>query len=146
MFPQSPLYPGQGLCGPFTYNPYANMYEPVTRIEPTPKSTLKPGYVCVTRNGHYLMVLPTEDGLCLCGDDHGPLSGWNSDLTFNPCGTSKLDIMKVYGLSKYPRFACDRSSDGRKLIWERKETKKMTVKEICDALGYDVEIVKEGEQ
>lgn len=145
MFPQNPLYPGQGLCGPFTYNPYANMYEPVTRIEPTPKSMLKSGYVCVTRNGHYLMVLPTEHGLCLCGDDYGLLDGWKDDLTIS-CGPRKLDIMKVYGLAQYPRLAYAREPDGRNLIWERKETKKMTVKEICDALGYDVEIVKEGEQ
>ena len=30
-----------------------------------------------------------------------------------------------------------------KLIWERKEKRKMTVSEICKELGYDVEIVKE---
>lgn len=144
--------------GPFCLGPDGTPIMPV-RIEsdgmviraeyeyPTTKSGLKamlrPGYVCVTRNGHYLMVLPSKYGMCLSGEDAGDLTCWDDDLTI--CGgPHKLDIVKVYGPALSPKFACTRSFADRELIWERKETKKMTVKEICDALGYDVEIIKDG--
>lgn len=116
-------------------------------IRPTPKSKLKPGYICLLRNGSYLMVLPTENcGMCLTGlDTWAPLDAWNSDLLRQYFIDRDLDVMKIFGYASYPMAARDFSSAGRGLIWERKETKKMTVKEICDALGYEVHIVKEGE-
>lgn len=68
----------------------------------------------------------------LCRFDANTLSYWGDD------------IVAVYGLT-HPKFLLDNSTEHRELLWERKEPKKMTVAEICKALGYDVEIVKEGE-
>lgn len=53
-----------------------------------------------------------------------------------------LDIVQIYR----PRYDSDVMSinlDNYKLVWERKEIKEMTMKEICEALGYDVKIKKE---
>lgn len=51
-------------------------------------------------------------------------------------------INKIY----HPKSDCYLMSKNLKnydLIWERKEVKEMTMKEICKALGYDVKIKKE---
>lgn len=70
--------------------------------------------------------------------------------------SKKTDILygsvikvEVYG---YCDFACNSlrfCTDDRPLLWtwekEKPAPKKMTVAEICKELGYDVEIVKEGE-
>lgn len=57
------------------------------------------------------------------------------------------DIMEVYGLindSKHYQDALCTSIEHRELLWSRKKPPvKMTVAEICEKLGYDVEIVKE---
>lgn len=149
MEPKYPFYPLPPLSGCGVYDTVISAFgsrPEYPLVKPTPKSMLKPGYVCVTRNGHHLMVIGTKNGMIVCGDDTGPLSVWESDLMFSSSGKDNLDIMKVYGFSNYPGHSYSCSSDGRDLIWERKEVKKMTVKEICDALGYEVEIVKEGEK
>lgn len=53
----------------------------------------------------------------------------NDDLTNNgDCG-SRLDIVKVERPRKY------------KTVYEREKARKMTVKEISEALGYEVEVV-----
>lgn len=52
------------------------------------------------------------------------------------------EVVAIYGRAP-SKFMLDNSTADRDLLWERKETKKMTVAEICAALGYDVEIVKE---
>lgn len=78
---------------------------------------------------------------CNCKGNWLGLDDFNSD------GVSRSGhyrIIAVFGFTS-PRQALDNDKFGRELLWERKEPKKMTVAEICKALGYDVEIVKEGE-
>ena len=53
----------------------------------------------------------------------------NEDLTNNGTLGSTLDIVKVQRPKKY------------KTIYEREKARKMTVKEISEALGYEVEVV-----
>ena len=56
---------------------------------------------------------------------------------------SGLSIDKVYGLSNSFNSVFSTDVAGRPLLWERKVVKKMTVAEVSEALGYEVEIVKE---
>ena len=52
------------------------------------------------------------------------------------------EVVAIYGRT-YPALLLDNSTKDRELLWERKEAKKMTVSEICKALDYEVEIVKD---
>lgn len=108
------------------------------------KSDLKVGYVVKLRKGALCMVLPNaNDEMCLSGDhDWFPVSELRDDLTNKYTDTT--DVVEVYGRCAANKYAHDLSTHRRDLLWERKEPKKMTVKEICDALGYEVEIVKDG--
>lgn len=53
-----------------------------------------------------------------------------------------LSIDKVYGLPNSFDSVFSTDVAGRPLLWERPSVKKMTVAEVSEALGYDVEIVK----
>lgn len=78
--------------------------------------------------------------------------GWMSSSSYNDDLTAKgenreFDIMKVYAQNN-GEYIDARVLDKNALkhmdkIWERKEKRKMTVSEICEELGYDIEIVKE---
>lgn len=116
------------------------------------KADLKPGYVVEMRDGSKAIICEyqpkgarkTELALMYEKGDHG----WdkfglvNDDLTWDGVVGSNHDITKVYGYSSDGYFANNTNTEFRPLLWERKEPKKMTMKEICDALGYEVEIVK----
>lgn len=119
------------------------------------KADLKPGYVVEMRDGSKAIMCEyqpkgaskTEIVLVYEKGDHG----WdrfglvNDDLTWDGVVGSNHDITKVYGYSSYGDYANSANTEFRPLLWERKEAKKMTLKEICDALGYEVEIVKESD-
>lgn len=78
--------------------------------------------------------------VCCCpNEEWWPLSRFNSD-TLEYKGDK---IVAIYGCTT-PRCLLDNSTEDRELLWERKEPKKMTVAEVCEALGHDVEIVEEG--
>lgn len=78
--------------------------------------------------------------------------GWMSSNKYNNDLTCKgkdrgYDIMEVY-VQNSGNYLDGSVLDKDALrymdkIWERKEKRKMTVSEICEELGYDVEIVKE---
>lgn len=51
------------------------------------------------------------------------------------------DIVKVFGKISY----FEEAKNTGQVLWERKEPKKMTLKEIIEKLGYDVEIIPECE-
>lgn len=105
------------------------------------KSDLEVGYVVKLRKGVLCMVLPkANDEMCLSGNhDWFPVSELRDDLTNKYTDTA--DVVEVYGRCDSSKYARDLSIYRRELLWKR-GAKKMTVKEICDALGYDVEIVK----
>ena len=73
-------------------------------------------------------------------------SRYNDDLTIK--GENKeFDIVKVYAQNNgeyIDASVLDKNAlKYMDKIWERKEKIKMTVSEICEELGYDIEIVKE---
>lgn len=121
------------------------------------KADLMPGFAVRMRDGRTAMVAVYLDGTevtrTLAYDIPGrvteghhwiSLTHYNADLTHKMI--SSCDVMEVYGFSEYGYKSLDSSNPEkcRTLLWKRSEPKKMTVKEICEALGYDVEIVKEG--
>lgn len=128
------------------------------------RDDLKAGHVVKLRNGEFRMLMPAgKDGtLIVCG---APENGWNylSCWDENFCARSQrfalgypssnaeeyasaLDIMEVYGFVRGSAFynkTGELSADNRDLLWQRIKPKKMTVKEICEKLGYPVEIIPE---
>lgn len=117
------------------------------------KSDLKAGYAVVTRDGHAGIIINTgHTELSIAYLDPSYRNGWDpvncylDDLTWGvlPCGN---DICEVFGYPGWNGALLAEHSicEHRNLLWKRKEPKKMTVAEVCEALGYDVEIVKDGD-
>lgn len=127
------------------------------------KDDLHSGYVAVLRDGRKFMVMRVGQFTKILTDGLNWTylnSGWTEELRgknyvarndylrpyveFDP----SEDIVAVYGLvtdtTKYGIAALATDSlCARKCLWRRSEPKKMTVADICKALGYDVEVVKE---
>lgn len=117
---------------------------------------LKTGMILVTEKNEYVMVLKdTKDGDIVSGDTWMPIYEDTEIVDY-------LKVKEIYQplnnkayLSKNAGFMqrnIDKTIQNNrmfpifpdyKLIWERKEKRKMTVSEICKELGYDIEIVKE---
>lgn len=112
------------------------------------KNDLYSGQLVITRNGRKYIITKTEDG-CLVGIGETPYSYYaiecncNEDLTNIHLDIS--DIMKVYGRPK-KAWECQLLNiwniEYRDLLWERDTIKEMTLSEVCEALGYEVKIVK----
>lgn len=98
------------------------------------KSDLKDGMICKTREGETFIWLDGE----LRGKNYW-CSGTLEDLT-NATNDS-LDIVTIY-ITDTPTLGdmLNVKRDTHVLIWEREETKKMTLEEIEKELGYKVEI------
>lgn len=142
------------------FDGYRPINSDVEYLEPVPfsKADLKPGYVVEMRDGRKALILPYRDvrgdcdALLMVYDapnswSWDPVDACLSDdlLWKTDNGDKSQDVIRVYGLSNVGGRAISAESvDDRPILWERKEPKKMTVKDICDALGYDVEIVKDG--
>ena len=119
---------------------------------------LKTGMRIILRNGDELIVLKEVVTPCI---DEGVVdmyistkTGWllstsyNDDLTMKNRENKEFDIMQVYaenyGEYVSARVLKDDAIENMDKIWDRKEEKrKMTVSQICEKLGYDIEIVKE---
>ena len=118
------------------------------------KSELKTGMIVTMRNGKKMTVYRD----CACSFAHpnhndvfvdaftsswSSLNSYTEDLK-NKSGYVEFDIVKVelvhypYDYNKYPNFA--KVDD---VLWTREKTKKLTVAEIENILGYKVEIVSE---
>ena len=119
---------------------------------------LKTGMILVTEEDEYVMVLKdTENGDIVSGDTWMPIY---KNIEIVDC----LKVKKIYQplnnkayLSRNAGFMERNINTSEKnaktfsfldildykLIWERKEKRKMTVTEICKELGYDIEIIKE---
>lgn len=122
------------------------------------KDDLKPGYVVEMRSGRLALILPYRDvrkekDALIMAYDAPKFGSWDpvdpcltdNLLWMNSNGADRHDIIRVYGFSSVGGHAISAgNTSSRPLLWERKETKKMTLAEVCKALGYDVEIVKDG--
>ena len=109
----------------------------------------------VAYNPHPLAVIcfdakPAPAGhLACCGaGDFWPINHFTDDLE---CRNYPAKVIAVYGYT-HPKGLLDNSTEDRELLWERKEaeepveespaaTVKMTKAEICEKLGFEVEIV-----
>ena len=106
---------------------------------------IKAGYLLVVKNlarneTYNMTVIPNAYGRlgCVCPDkEWWDIEVFDEDLNFG------FDTIEAIYDCTYNRMLMDNSTEDRKLLWERKDAKKMTVAEICAALGYDVEIVSE---
>lgn len=107
----------------------SNYYFNDDMLEPVfTKKDLRVGDRITLRNGKVGLYTGDEtyiDGLCNCHI--------NNDLTNNGSCGSELDIVKVERPRKY------------KTIYEREKVREMTIKEISEALGYEIKVVKEHE-
>lgn len=95
------------------------------------------------------MVARTSENpdVCVVKDD-GTWCVANRKSDFMQTGDNIVKV-EVYGYSAFAHRAFDFSVCTRERLWtwerEKPAPKKMTVAEVCAALGYDVEIVKGGE-
>lgn len=119
------------------------------------REDIKAGYLlaCTDLDGgrkFNMTVIPTrscfpfaKDGVLACcnkGMDWLPLSGFGSDLTHG--GRYRVD--EVYGYTS-PMRLMDNVTTDRERLWQRDDTKRMTLEEIEKALGHKVKIVKAGD-
>ena len=114
------------------------------------KELLRCGDVITLRSGEKYVYFQNFRGVTniLVSFERGfmPLASYDSDLkNILYKGSDAWDVCKIErpsysGVSPwiYEGHECDFET-----IWSRKEPARMTVAEICEALGYDVEIVKE---
>lgn len=103
------------------------------------KADLKDGMVVKHRNGDKRMVVNEA----LIGEDgYSDRNCFREDLTDRYF--KDLDIVGVYAIQEYSNFADMLSDYNLELIWERKEPKKMTVKEMKQKLeeltGEEIEV------
>jgi len=89
---------------------------------------------------------PKDGDLALCGDDfYSTLGCFDDNLTDRILGDLRIDA--VYGYTT-PSNLLDNDPELRELLWERdaeakeepEPVKRMTLEEVCEALGYAVEI------
>ncbi len=106
------------------------------------KQDLKTGMLVQFRNGKVFMVINdilVRDGkwISLCSFD--------KDLNCNSVYHDEFDIMKASKvLNGYLLMPTNWNEErlNNNLLWEREETKKMTVSEIQKELGYKIEIIE----
>ena len=106
---------------------------------------LKTGMIVKTREGKYNIVMRDfiDEGDILAGlsrnnkisETWTSLSNYSKDMTNSRF--PHIDIMSVY--SSYPYS----SDTPKKLLWERKEYKEVTMREIEEMFGCKVKIVEE---
>lgn len=121
------------------------------------KSSMYAGMVVELREGSKRLVVPSGEGLLLVGEPvWSPvrpnkftrtwlrLSDYIDGLTRKREGTTPTDIVKVW--DRIPNVthvddAFTTNTANRKLVWERDDTKRMTLEEIGKVLGHKVEVV-----
>lgn len=125
------------------------------------REDLKSGYVVKLRNGELRMVVRagrfTKVLVSPIGGWAYLSSNWGDDLKrvdlyrhnhHESVPSKSQDIMEVYGLvqsTEHYGEALICSTAYRPLLWTRTPAVKMTLEEICEKLGYEVELVPEAE-
>lgn len=122
------------------------------------KSSMYAGMVVELREGSKRLVVPSDEGLLLVGEPARvlgtvstyrrpviQLSCYIDGLTRKREGTEPTDIVKVWDRIRNSAEVDDAfttNTDHRRLIWQRDDTKRMTLEEIGKALGHKVEVVE----
>lgn len=119
------------------FNP---LYMQTVEYKEDNKIELKEGMIIECRNGNRYLLRQIDDELI--GSSNTGYIGLHYDkkLNENQYFIEDYDIMKVYASEAFILNSLF-DDDYLECIWERKETKKMTLAQISEALGYEVEVV-----
>ena len=104
------------------------------------KMELKEGMIIECRNGERYLLRKVNDELIGSNFDGWIKAIYNENLCENHYHNETFDIMKIY-ISKSLKLENLFDNLCLKCIWERKEPKKMTLAQISEALGYEVEVI-----
>lgn len=99
---------------------------------------LESGMVVEVRNGGRYLVLKDRDDIRLMHASGSTYLGGSHDNNLEYYDKN-FDVMKVF--DKVRVFLDVKTTTD--LLWERKESNKMTLSDVCKQLGYDVEIIPE---
>ena len=101
---------------------------------------LKEGMIIECRNGDRYLLRTACSELVASSNDKYISLNYDEELNENKYFNKDFDIMKIYESN-----ACVLgnlfNNDYLECIWERKEPKKMTLAQISEALGYEVEVI-----
>lgn len=130
------------ICDGVTYD---NVIDENTTQDRFTKDMLKTGMIVELRNGKTgIVLLDTANGDIISSTCYMPFDSIYDDLT--NVNDNDYDIIKIYqpqtNKSFLPEGKIDLNNKNVKLIWQRQQPKKMTLKEIEKELGYPIEIIK----
>ena len=126
-----------------SYGNYADVEdETVFEWELTPfYPELKEGMIIECRNGdRYLLRTACGKLVASSNDKYLNLDYYDEELNENLYFDKDFDVMKIY-TSKAFILNSLFNDNYLECIWERKEHKKMTLAQISEALGYEVEVI-----
>lgn len=126
------LYYGNGVSNPNEIT--------VVEYKEDSKMELKEGMIVECRNGSRYLLRKVGDVLIGSNFDEWIKTTYNENLCENYYHYETFDIMKIY-ISKSPKLEGLFANNYLDCIWERKEPKKMTLAQISEALGYEVEVI-----
>ena len=106
------------------------------------KDDLKIGYVVQFRSGDFKMVMNSFKGAVFMSmDGFSMFDYYKKDLTIDVLD-GKCDVIKVWGFAHDIMQSLFMGTISRDLLWERKESKELTMQEIADKFGVDVKNLK----
>lgn len=145
------LYDGEVLYGDFEGDNYTNVvnYKNLIFDANSDIPELRSGMIVETRDGTlYVVTISYEGNKYFMGiENWDSLDNYNDNLKNTV--DNLLDIVTIYkpisGIASGSSISLliDKEKDGIKPIWKREEPKKMTLVQISEALGYDVEVIDE---
>lgn len=113
---------------------------PVVEYKEDNKMELKEGMIVECRNGNRYLLRKRSDKLICSNFDGWLTAAYDEKLNENEYHIEDFDIMKIYeSKANVLKNLFDRNY--LTCIWERKEPKKMTLAQISEALGYEVEVI-----
>ena len=106
------------------------------------KDDLKVGMLVVVRCGYkYLVAKNDNEGMFFTNEDRWTeYKTKHNDMKSSIC--EDFDIMEVYSMPSKNRNAFNYSTENRTLLFERQESKELTMQEIADKFGIPVDQLK----
>lgn len=113
---------------------------PVVEYKEDNKMELKEGMIIECRNGNRYLLRKVDDVLIGSNFDGWIKATYDENLCESYYHDETFDIMKIY---KSKVYVLEKLFNNNYLIciWERKVLKKMTLAQISEALGYEVEVI-----
>lgn len=101
---------------------------------------LKEGMIIECRNGHRYLLRKICGELIASSNDAYINLDYDEELNENKYFAKDFDVMKIYTSEAFTLNNLF-NNDYLECIWERKEPNKMTLAQISEALGYEVEVI-----